>query len=707
MAELFKPPLFTALDSDGNPINGATLNFYLTGTTTATDVYTSPALSTPISQPVTADSAGRFANIYLDSAVTYKAVFKDASGSTIRTIDPVNVASSSGGATGQFISVTDFTDGVGDGTTTTNAAWTSALAQCASEGRALYVPGTADFYKITDVITVPAGVRIFGDGHGSCIKQTSEEKNVFILNGDNIEITGLNIQGTGTSRDATDFTKCNGVYASGRTNIKVNNCEIHGFQSCGVQVRDCAEWNVSDNLFYANYYLQPTGTTSSSDVLSYSGTAGARGIVANNFCLSDNSQGIYVNAQGYDSDMTITGNVCVTMTTTLSGEKAAINLNRRHGIVAGYGGGGGRFTVTGNVCRNTLVTGIYHTSNTTATHAVTIAANVCSLNGLVTAGASDATLAGGISLNGGGAQSVTLFANTIYDFRGTATDSVGGITFNGSTSANINIQILDNVVDTSTAYGICIKGDTGDVVIRGNKVFGCTNTDIILAPASSAGQQLYIEDNTCRRTINASYPSIYVVPTGGVKRNYVRRNRVIGYNSATNATTNTGIYMEGTVPFTIADNYIENFYWGVYSASSMTGRQVDTYHVDRNDFKTCTKGIRMYGGDSAFLAIACDNTFTNVTTPFDANGGYEGIFSGVRLNTGTTTRVEIYGSAAGDPTNGIVGVSGGTLRATQGTWVVGDIIHNSAGAAAGSPGWMITTAGNAAANVASKFANMI
>lgn len=725
--------------SGGVPLAGGKIYTYTAGTTTAATTYTSSTGLVANTNPIVLDSAGRPpSQIWLSSTTNYKFILTTSTDVVLWTQDNIpGVAGAAAfaallgsggsayigfilGGTGavatnlqererRFVFLTDFLDMTTyvPGTTDVTTALTNALARCAATGQALYIPGSTSYYKLTNEVTVTGSIKIYGDGYNSRLKQTTAEKNVFICGGDFIEFHGLNIEGTGAAVDPTDFTKCNGVYASSRKGIKVQNCYVHGFQSCGVQMRDSFECDISHNLIYANYWSYPSGATSSADILFYSGTAGGRSVIIGNFCLSNNSQGIYVNAQGYDSEMVIEANVCVTMTDSLSAEVAAVDLDRRHGIVAGYGGGSGRFTVNANVCRNTLVTGIYHTSNTTATHAVTISANVCSLNGLVAQGASDATLSGGISLNGGGAQSVTLFANTIYDFQGDVLDSVGGITFNGLTSGNLDIQILDNVIDTSTSVGILIKGDLGDLAIRGNKIKGCTSHDITVEPNSSAGQQLFIEDNTCVRTINASAQSIYVDPSGGVKRNYVRRNRIIGYNSATNATTNTAIYFRGAVPITVSDNYIENFYWGVYSENSMTGRQVDTYHIDRNDFKTCTKGIRFYGGDNTLLVIACDNTFTSVTTPFDANGGYDSILTGIRFSTGATTRVQVYGVTAGDYPNGVVAVSGGTLRAGQGTWVVGDIIWNTTPVAAASPGWVITTAGAPAANVASKMANLI
>ncbi len=90
MAQLLAPTFITALDANGTPISSATLTFYLTGTTTPAAIYADADMNTTLSNPLTADSAGRFAPVYLDNAVTYRVVLKDASGTSIKDVDPVN-----------------------------------------------------------------------------------------------------------------------------------------------------------------------------------------------------------------------------------------------------------------------------------------------------------------------------------------------------------------------------------------------------------------------------------------------------------------------------------------------------------------------------------------------------------------------------------------------------------------------------------------
>lgn len=90
MARLFHMPQAVRINSAGTPYAGAKINFYLTGTTTRTDSYQENALSTPHANPVVADSAGQFAAIYLNPAITYKAVITDSSDNVLDTVDPVH-----------------------------------------------------------------------------------------------------------------------------------------------------------------------------------------------------------------------------------------------------------------------------------------------------------------------------------------------------------------------------------------------------------------------------------------------------------------------------------------------------------------------------------------------------------------------------------------------------------------------------------------
>lgn len=141
MAELFTLPA-RATDSNGNNLPGAKLYFYATGTTTPQAAYSDSGLVTPHANPVVADSGGRFAPIYLDPALTYRAVLKDAEGATtVYDIDPANQL----GASVPTVSVKDF-GALGDD----SANDTAAFAAAAATGKPVVIP--AGTYRVAGVL---------------------------------------------------------------------------------------------------------------------------------------------------------------------------------------------------------------------------------------------------------------------------------------------------------------------------------------------------------------------------------------------------------------------------------------------------------------------------------------------------------------------------------------------------------------------------
>lgn len=76
-AKLYFNPFIPAFSSNGAPVAGAKLNVYLTGTTTRTPIYSDEALTIEHPNPVIADAAGKYPNIYLDGDIVYKVVQTD------------------------------------------------------------------------------------------------------------------------------------------------------------------------------------------------------------------------------------------------------------------------------------------------------------------------------------------------------------------------------------------------------------------------------------------------------------------------------------------------------------------------------------------------------------------------------------------------------------------------------------------------------
>jgi len=90
MANLFWLSGRAWTDSNGNPYPAAVAHFYVVGTTTNQDTYTSASLATPNANPVVSDaSTGIFPEIHF-AAKRYKVVVKDASANTLQTWEVVD-----------------------------------------------------------------------------------------------------------------------------------------------------------------------------------------------------------------------------------------------------------------------------------------------------------------------------------------------------------------------------------------------------------------------------------------------------------------------------------------------------------------------------------------------------------------------------------------------------------------------------------------
>ena len=154
MSFLFAPPYMTVFDTDGNPVSGAKLYFYQTGTTTPVSIYSDADLTTPLANPVVADSAGRHAPVYLDSAVTYRCKVTDTANNTIKDVDPIT----SNLLSNQQTYVTPETYGAtGDGVADDTTALTSAIAS----GYDVFLP-LGKSYKFTADLTISTNYQRFG-----------------------------------------------------------------------------------------------------------------------------------------------------------------------------------------------------------------------------------------------------------------------------------------------------------------------------------------------------------------------------------------------------------------------------------------------------------------------------------------------------------------------------------------------------------------
>ena len=75
-------------DDSGVPLAGGKINVYLAGTTTPTPTYTESSGTTPNSNPIVLNAAGRPPQqIWLDDAIVYKFVITDALDVLVTTQD--------------------------------------------------------------------------------------------------------------------------------------------------------------------------------------------------------------------------------------------------------------------------------------------------------------------------------------------------------------------------------------------------------------------------------------------------------------------------------------------------------------------------------------------------------------------------------------------------------------------------------------------
>lgn len=84
----FYMPHQYAPDVTGAPLPGAFLYFYVSGTSTPLDTFQDAALSVPNTNPVVANAAGIFPDIFLQ-ALSYKVILTDSTGKQIWVSDPV------------------------------------------------------------------------------------------------------------------------------------------------------------------------------------------------------------------------------------------------------------------------------------------------------------------------------------------------------------------------------------------------------------------------------------------------------------------------------------------------------------------------------------------------------------------------------------------------------------------------------------------
>jgi putative cofactor-binding repeat protein len=570
----------------------------------------------------------------------------------------------------------------GDGATDNTAAIQAALTYAGTSGGSVYVPGAAAAYRVTDELTIPNGVTIFGDGYRSLIQMMTAGKNLLVAGHDTgVYLLRLKM----VAGNNLDLQKQNAVYIADKTNVIVQDNWIELVDiNCGVQIYTGRNITVRGNIIYGATWGEGAGpAASASDILAYSAASGGRYIIEGNYCLSNNSQGIAVDLLGYDQDAVINANVCVTLdpaTCTQGGAWSEIATGgvRRHAIMVGYNNSsvnGPRTIVSNNVCRNTRWTGIYQQGEPSGP--VLITGNMCSRNGYDTAN----TISGGIYIAASTADAV-VNGNVIDEFQNTQT-ATGGITYNPTSIPTAGATISNNTIKDSAGIGILLATRAARASVVGNTIVGSTNIDILLSNGSAlATGGMVISRNTIRRTSGNSVTAIVADQQDGTLITVIEGNYIRGFDASNAVSTNAGIRTRVSNSYTrIIRNTVENFNVGVtsdaYWASATRHFSAD---ISDNTLRDCTYGIGAAATADTSTVPLCNNVFDNVTTPVSA--------AAAASPSGFTV-----GYIARKDQLRIVALS---LNAAPsvGTWAIGDRVEYTTPTAGGFIGAVCVTAGN-------------
>ena len=528
-------------------------------------------------------------------------------------------------------------------------------------------------YTITDEITAPDNTIILGNGWGTTITQTTREKNILILN-DYCKVSGIHFIGDGLTTGIA-FEKNNGCYTAGAKGFTIEDCFFEGFESGGIQLRNVSDYTIRNNILFNNQW---GAFATAADIVLYSSAACGRGCITGNKCYSNNSQGIWVDALGFDSSLIVSNNICITLdpATCIEGgswsELASGSVTRRHGIMIGYAGAGplGNILITDNACANTLWTGIYKPLYSAGPTLITN--NLIRDVGYQTSN----SLSGGIFVGGGG--NVSLIDNSVDNFRNTDDNhNVGAITMVGtSASPDYTGKVSRNTITNSASYGIALATYSKGVDASENRISNSAYEDIsvLLSSGSATAGGHIIRRNLTNRN-NADEPSIYVSLGDSTRDLILDDNELIGYDSATTGVDNSGIYLNTSIAgVKVRRNSIKNFQNAVHGAVFFTGGRLFDRDFSDNSFDTCVNGWDLSQSVTTNTFPISGTKYLSVTSPIVSSLGNDVVIDAIR------TGLFITGYDSAVPTTG--------------TWLAGDRIINSTPTVGQPKSWVCTVGGN-------------
>jgi hypothetical protein len=591
------------------------------------------------------------------------------------------------------VSVKDF-GATGDGSTDDTVAIQAALT--AGAGKSVYFP--AGTYITSAGLNVSANTYVYGDGGTANISvqptaSAATYNQGLVITGSGITIAGLKISGT------NEFSFVGGVrtgYASAISmngtpsiNIDILECQIFGW-GWGVYLRRVSNYRIVGNRCWGGDQTSttvPSPDASCWDISANSSAEevnkGKRGIIANNFCLSNVDTGIGAGTNtASDQDITIHNNVVQPLQTDGITPLANLNNRSRYGIHVGYGGSAPvRVVVAGNIVRDVSLSGIYLQGQTMPTGDVAITGNMVSNCGFNTTHPEFRSLKAGIWALGG-ADSICgnvvvdcYVAGIIYTTLQTAPPPDVQLPRSVIGNNNISRILTDpNVIDPPevNGYGISLSGfNNSRILVSNNRIqetaHNSISSTVITDNADNGG--VHIVGNLVE--VDHAKGAISVNQGGSVvSQSSVTSNHIVGSDNATDSMFNTGIRINGKVH--CVGNTIRNFHRGIESL--FTTRVIDV-QCSSNAIANCYYGIVASGDVGMWLVTA--NTFTNVT----GRDCYAGPYQGVLFKSNGTSQAAV------------VQITRNAVP-TTGTWAVGDYCKNTAVAVGQPKGWYCTVAGN-------------
>lgn len=262
MPQIFVLPRQTALDDDANPLSGALLYFYQTGTTNPQAVYVDAAITTSHANPVVADSTGEFPKIYFNpnASFNYRARLTTASGVQLyqeddldrqatvsqellartlfplsegeiaASITPVNYAYQAGHFF-RHLTAAQRADYIA-GTTTLDLTTALQNMLLATDRGIAYMP--KGFAKITSPLSISAATTLRGDG--ALTRISAYGCDAINITGDFASVQALQIHSFSAAGAADPKTSTGintgGVNGTQRNSLIFRDVYIRGFLRC-------------------------------------------------------------------------------------------------------------------------------------------------------------------------------------------------------------------------------------------------------------------------------------------------------------------------------------------------------------------------------------------------------------------------------------------------------------------------------------------